>query len=114
MFARKWLATALAVGVTLIASRPAGAAFIAFDSLVNLPATNSFRTRTANSGSACSIAFHAGTAGQRIRISRLRLRVRFVPAFDPSRSGHRLVRSCAVTTWNSTRWRKVSSWIGPV
>jgi len=52
MFARKWLATALAVGVTLTVSRPAGAAFVAFDTLVNLPATNSFRSlSSANGGS---------------------------------------------------------------
>ncbi len=31
MFARKWLATALAVGVTLVVSRPADAAFIALE-----------------------------------------------------------------------------------
>ena len=52
MFARKWLAPVLAVGATLALSRPAGAAFITFDALANLPPTNSFRSlASANGGS---------------------------------------------------------------
>src|SRR5882724_10490444 len=34
------------------------------------PASNNVRTRLANSGSACSMAFHAGTAAQRTRMSK--------------------------------------------
>ena len=50
MFSRNWLATALAVAVTLGVGRPAEGAFVAFDSLVNLPATNSFRSLSAANG----------------------------------------------------------------